>query len=384
MHAPPEYAKPYLNLKETGKGRSSLGRAHFYGMIANIDDNVGKLRKFLAEEKLSDNTIFIFTTDNGTAAGAQVFNSGMRGQKGSEYDGGHRVPFFAHWPNGKLTGGRDVNLITAHVDVVPTLLDLCGIPSPKEIKFDGRSIRPLLDNTAKDWPDRILVTDSQRVKDPIKWRKSAVMTTQWRFNNGKELYDIKKDPGQKKNVAAEHPEVVARLTKFYDAWWAELLPTFKQDTAINLGHQAENPARLTSHDWITTKSTPWNQRHVRTAVTGEGMNGFWNVNVVEDGEYEFRLRRWPEEIDKPLNAAIPAGKDVPGTEAYRAIAGEKIEPTKATLQIGDKQHEIKIKPGDKEAVFTLKLKAGKTRLTTLFHTADNKVYGAYFVYVLKK
>ena len=210
------------------------------------------------------------------------------------------------------------------------------------------------------------------------------MTSQWRFNNGKELYDIKKDPGQKNNVAADHPEVVARLTKFYDDWWAELLPTFKQSTAIYLGHPGENPARLTSHDWITTKSTPWNQRHVRTAATGEGMNGFWNVKIVEDGEYEFRLRRWPEEIDQPIDATIPAGADVPGTKAYRAIPGVKFDPIKATIQLGDQQHETKVKPGDKEAVFTLRLKAGTTRLTTLFHTKDDKTYGAYFVYVLKK
>ena len=76
-----------------------------------------------------------------------------------------------------------------------------------------------------EWPDRILVTDSQRVKDPIKWRKSAVMTSQWRLNNGKELYDIKKDPGQKSDVAGKHPKVVRRLTEFYDQWWAELAIT---------------------------------------------------------------------------------------------------------------------------------------------------------------
>ncbi len=74
--------------------------ANFYGMIANIDDNVGKLREFLDQEGLTDNTIFIFTTDNGTSSGDEVFNAGMRGKKGSQYDGGHRVPFFLHWPQG--------------------------------------------------------------------------------------------------------------------------------------------------------------------------------------------------------------------------------------------------------------------------------------------
>ena len=143
-------------------------------MIANIDDNVGEFRKFLDDEGLTENTIFIFTTDNGTSSGAGVFNDGMRGKKGSQYDGGHRVPLFLHWPEGKLTGGYDVEPITSYVDVVPTLIDLCELQAPEGVKFDGTSIKPLLNGvTPKDWPDRMLVTDSQRVKDPIKWKSSV-------------------------------------------------------------------------------------------------------------------------------------------------------------------------------------------------------------------
>ena len=87
------------------------------------------------------------------------------------------------------------------------------------MKFDGTTIADLLNGNANDWRDRMLITDSQRVKDPIKWRKSSVMTNRWRLINGKELYDIKADPGQESNVASGHPSVVDRLTKFYDAWW---------------------------------------------------------------------------------------------------------------------------------------------------------------------
>ena len=99
------------------------------------------------------------------------------------------------------------------------------------------------------------------------WRKSAVMTDQWRLVNGKELYDIRADHGQKKNVASANPTVVKRLTKFYDDWWKELVPTFGQPTAIYLGHSdpAANPVRLTCHDWIANGSTPWNQRQIRNA-----------------------------------------------------------------------------------------------------------------------
>ncbi|MBM83081.1 MAG: N-acetylgalactosamine-4-sulfatase [Planctomycetaceae bacterium] len=377
MHSPEEFSKPYSKL--------NVGLANFYGMIANIDDNVGKMRKFLADERLADNTIFIFTTDNGSSSGWRTFNAGMRAGKGSEYDGGHRVPFFVYWPKGDLKGGRDVEPIAAHVDVVPTLIDLCGVKAPKNVKFDGFSIRPYLYGFEEEsWPDRILVTDSQRVKDPIKWRKSSVMTNEWRLINGKELYAIKKDPGQKKNVADENPKVVARLRYFYDKWWADIEPSFKNATAIYLGHPAENPARLTSHDWITTGSTPWNQGHVRRAVTGARNTGFWNVKVVEAGDYEIRLRRWPEEADLPINASLKPGTDVPGVKAFRTAPGQEIEPVKATVSIGDVNAEATVDPGVKEVKFQLKLPAGKSRLTALFETADGKTYGAYYAYVTKK
>ena len=377
MHSPVEFSKPYEKVK-------NVGLANFYGMIANIDWNVGTMRAFLEEEGLAENTIFIFTTDNGSSSGWRTFNAGMRAGKGSEYDGGHRVPFFVRWPKGGLTGGRDVEPITAHVDVLPTLIDLCGVASPKGVKFDGTSIAPLLRGKGGDWPDRILVTDSQRVKDPIKWRKSSVMTSRWRLINGRELYDIKKDPGQKTNVADGHTEVVARLTQFYDAWWEELLPTFSNATAIHLGHPAENPARLTSHDWITTGSTPWNQRHIRTATTGAKNTGFWNVKVVADGDYQIRLRRWPEETDLAIDAPLKAGAPVPGTKAFRVVPGKRIQPVKASLKIGDLSVSAKIEPGAKEATFDVTLKAGKTRMWALFTTADGKTYGAYYAYVRKK
>ena len=382
MHAPEESAKPYLD-----KVKKNVGLAHFYGMIANIDDNVGALRAFLKEEGLEEDTIFIFTTDNGSSSGAKVHNNGMRGQKGSEYDGGHRVPFFVKWPNGKLGGGRDVSQIAAHVDVLPTLIDLCEIGSPKGVKFDGTSIVPLLSNkkTRALWPDRILVTDSQRVKDPIKWRKSAVMTSKWRLVNGKELYDIKADPGQKKDVSQDNPEAVARLTKFYDEWWADLEPTFAQDTVIYLGHPNENPARLTSHDWIFTGPVPWNQAHIRRAVTHKTVgDAFWYVNVVEDGDYEVRLRRWPEESDKAINAELPPGADVPGVKAFRTAAGQGINAVKASLKIGDIEKSAEFAGDAKEVKFNVTLKAGKTKLTGTFFNADGQPYGAYYAYVLKK
>ena len=113
---PPAYSAPYA------KGKTA-GVQKFYGMIANIDENVGKLRAYLEEQGLADNTIFIFTTDNGTAGGEGIFNAGMKGKKSSTYDGGHRVPFFLHWPAGGFNQERRVESLTAHIDVFPTFLD---------------------------------------------------------------------------------------------------------------------------------------------------------------------------------------------------------------------------------------------------------------------
>ncbi len=377
MHSPPEWSKPYQHL--------GVKLANFYGMIANIDYNVGELRKFLKREGLEQNTIFIFTTDNGTSTGSKVFNAGMRGSKGSEYDGGHRVPFFIRWPAGKLNQPKDVNPITAHVDILPTLMDFCQIPIPKNLKFDGVSLKPILyQPECTDWPDRILVTDSQRVKDPIKWRKSAVMTSRWRLINGKELYDIKKDPSQKSDVASGFPDVTRRLRNFYEHWWAELEPTFANSTAIYLGDPHENPSRLTSHDWITTHLTPWNQAHIRNAYNGRENTGYWNVKIVKDGMYEIALRRWPKVIDHPITAPLPPGKDVPGVKAYRATAGKAIPAVRASLQIGPFRESKPVPKDANEIVFRVPLRAGKTTMKALFHTKTGAEYGAYYVYVTKK
>ena len=377
MHSPEKFSAPYT--------KQGINLGNFFGMIANIDHNVGQMRAFLKKKGLAENTIFIFTTDNGTSSGANVHNNGMRGRKGSEYDGGHRVPFFMHWPKGGLNKGRDVNMITSYVDIVPTLIDYCDVPSPKGVKFDGVSIRPLIEGKESNWPDRILITDSQRVRDPIKWRKSSVMTDQWRLVNGKELYDINADPGQKKNIASANSKVVSRLTKFYDAWWEEIVPTFGEPTAIYLGADAPlaNPVTLTCHDWIADGSTPWNQRHIRNAEKKPGNTGFWAVDVKRAGEYTVELRRWPKESGATITAELKAGADVPGVTPFRARPGKFFGAVKAHLKLGGQDLTLPVKQGAKSVTFKLKLKPGRDELWAKFTDADGVPMGAFYAYVTK-
>jgi len=374
MHSPVEYSRPYQD--------QGVTVANFFGMIANIDWNVGRLREFLADEGIADNTIFIFTTDNGTSAGAKVFNAGMRGRKGSQYDGGHRVPCFIRWPQGGIDGGVDRDRLAAHIDLLPTLIDLCDLQPPTGVKFDGRSIAgPLKGESSAAWPDRTLVTDSQRVKDPIKWRQSAVMTDRWRLIDGKQLFDIKADPGQRSDIAKSHPEVFDRLRRFYEHWWSELEPTFDDATAIYLGHEAEPITRLTSHDWITAKMTPWNQSHVRAALNGSANTGYWNVNVVRAGQYAIVLRRWPLEIDHAIDAPLPPGDLVPGQRAYRATPGTPVHAVKANLKIGNRSLSQPVSSDQRAVTFEIDLKGDEQQLSATFETDDGEVYGAYYVYV---
>lgn len=390
MHAPEEYAKPY---EDAGL---DTGTAHFFGMIANIDDNVGALRDWLAEKGLAENTIFIFTTDNGTSSGAKVHAAGMRGKKGSEYDGGHRVPFFMHWPAGGFSEEKMVDTITAHVDVVPTLLDLCGVDAPADVKFDGVSIRPLIESDKRpgDWPDRILVTDSQRVVDPIKWRKSSVMTDKWRLvsdagNDGTprhQLFDIEADPGQENDILIDHSDVAERLKGFYDEWWKEIEPTFGSPARIKIGHEAENPSRLTSHDWIAEQMVPWNQQHIRSGVDKPSHTGFWNLDVVEGGDYEIVLRRWPDEDEvakKSITDSVAPGEPVPGTKAFRTTPGRAIAASKATIEIAGETMEATVPEGASSVKFDLTLPKGKTELTARFLGDGGEVTGAFYAYVKK-
>lgn len=367
------------------RGLAKLREPGFYGMIANIDDNMGRLVKFLRDKGLEENTILIFTTDNGSSSGAQVHNAGMRGAKGSPYEGGHRVPFFLSWPKGGLTGGRDLPTLAAHIDVLPTLRDLCGLKRPKGPELHGRSWKPLLESKEGAWSERTIVTDSQRLENLVKWRQAAVMTAQWRLVNPSpggdpeklELFDIQKDPGQKQNVAGDHPEVVKRLSADYDRWWQLVSARSDEYVRIALGDPAENPVRLTAHDWHGEGSEKvWNQRGIREAPAA---NGFWAVDVRRSGLYRIELRRWPKEADLPMEAGYKDAE--PNRET---AAGKAVPLVKARLKIGDVEREVAVQPGEKAAVFEVRLRRGPAEMWTWLTGGGGEERGAYFAYVERR
>ncbi|HRI15433.1 MAG TPA: arylsulfatase [Verrucomicrobiota bacterium] len=224
---------------------ANTNAARFLGMVANIDDNVGRLLARLEEWNLEKNTLIVFLTDNGTDGGMLAgYNAGMRGNKGTAFLGGTRAASFWRWL-GTIEPG-DCPALTAHVDVFPTLVAIAGAQLVPEVtaQIEGRSLVPLLENPAAPWPERVLFTHLGRWPkgaDPAtaKFRMCAVRTKQWHLvsPDGQRtpnwmLFDVSRDPGETNNVAVENPEAVRNLSSQYDAWWNSVQPGLVNESAV--------------------------------------------------------------------------------------------------------------------------------------------------------
>jgi arylsulfatase len=242
--APPQNAKRFTDL---GFSERDAG---FYGMIENIDENMGRLMEKLDQWDLSKNTIVIFMSDNGSVGGMvregsklgaskdgkpmEGFNAGMKGAKASADEGGVRVPFFIRWP-GKFSPGKAVERITAHIDLLPTLADIAGIDQLPKGQVEGRSLVPLLKNPNAKWKDRYLFTQGARWKTGAEptdhmWKRFAVRNDRFRLVENS-LYDMKADPGQTTDVAGKFPEIVKSMREAYEEFWKDTRPLMVNEDA---------------------------------------------------------------------------------------------------------------------------------------------------------
>ncbi len=237
---------PYIAPEKNAQRFAGLGfddkTAGFYGMIENIDENIGRLLESLESWGLLRDTLIVFLSDNGPAGdglgagtlgrnpdGTPVdsWNAGMKGAKGSVDEGGTRVPAFFRW-DGRIAAGREIDRLAAHIDMFPTLAALAGAGTPEK-QVEGRSLLPLLEDAGAEWPDRYLFAHQGRWPvgsdpDAYQWKTFAVRDQRFRFINNTELFDLEADPGQTKNVIEDHPETVATMRSAYDAWWKETRP----------------------------------------------------------------------------------------------------------------------------------------------------------------
>ncbi|MCA9147070.1 MAG: arylsulfatase [Planctomycetaceae bacterium] len=357
-----KWSQPYNAIAKWGSG------ANFYGMIANFDHNLGELRRRLDELDLTNNTILVFMTDNGTANGGKFhgldseafegFNAGMRGKKSSLYDGGHRVPFFIRWPAAGILGGRDIDSLAAHIDVLPTLAELCGINVPANHRPDGSSFAKQLTNGDAPFYREYLIVQFQGGahfrEAPQAWSDTCVLRKNWRLINGQELYDMQADPAQRNNVATDHPEIVNQLREQYLPFWDSVSPRMTP-VRIDLGNPANNPTVLCSQDWyLPNGNPPWNFGSIRKLPKTTGP---WMVNVKVPGRYRLTLRQLPKEADAQIKAV------------------------RARVVIAGQERTREVEPGSKGVVFNIDLPAGPTELLTYLYDENDRAGGAYFTEV---
>eukprot|EP00913_Durusdinium_trenchii_P028337 g26565.t1 len=313
----------------------------FYGMCENIDENVGRLLATLKKKKIERNTIVLFLTDNGGTAGVKIYNAGMRGGKTSVHEGGCRVPLFIRWPE-RFTRPRVVKQISSHIDLYPTLLDLCNVPRPKGPPIDGVSLRPLLEGRGTDWPARVLFTHNPisatnrypgavrtqryRLVRTIRGRQGGSSATPADANAPPwKLFDMQTDPGEKQDLAKLRPKVVARLSRLYEKWIDDTSRRKLTRLPIPVGHKEEDPVSLNApqaffngslrfyrgpgfaHDWLTgwtdTQSKAW-----------------FEIDVVRGGTYELTLEYGCPKNDAGSTIVVRTGsqslsKTVPAAEA---------------------------------------------------------------------
>lgn len=333
--------------------------AAFYGMCENMDDNVGRLLARLDELKLADNTIVLFLTDNGGTAGVKTYNAGMRGGKTSVHEGGSRVPLFMRWPAARWQP-HVAQPIVSHIDLFPTLMDLCGVKPPAGPPVDGRSLRPLLENAdAAAWPERTLFTHNpidETNKYPgavrtqrhrlVREIKGSAGGSKARANDASatawQLYDMETDPGQKTDIASAHPDLVKQLGAQYDAWFADIASQGLQRFPLPVGHAEQNPVELHAPQSYPDKplhfaSGPGFANDWLTGWTDAKAKVCFEIDVVAAGDYDLELAfacpaadagsRLRVSIgDQMIEAAVPPAeaphiplphRDEAGRERYR-------------------------------------------------------------------
>ena len=284
-----KYAKHDRPFPKMDKPQKNAAKK-IYGMVSNIDDNIGRLLNKLEELNLKENTIVIFMTDNGPQ---QVrYNGGLRGRKGSVYEGGVHVPFFIRYPK-KLKANYEIDVPAAHFDLLPTLLDICGIPQPPNL--DGKSLWPLLQGNTVNWADdRPIFFDWNRGY-PERYRNMAVRRGNFKLvghvdHNAKpsdfELYDLSKDPGEIQNICDQKPALATELKALFDNWYDGIIKSPNLgNVPIIIGSEKENPTLLSRNDAKGSWGI-WAQKEIF---------GYWDVRVEEEAEFNIKCY-----FEKPL------------------------------------------------------------------------------------
>ena len=257
-----------------------------YAMVTNIDDNIGRVLNKLEALHLEDNTVVIFMTDNGPQQKRYI--AGLRGRKSDVYQGGVRAPLFVRNPQIDGTSNL-IETTAAHIDMFPTLAEICGAELPGDRLLDGKSLLPLMIGEKVDWENRPLFFNWTR-KYPEKYRNVALQMGQYKlvghtdYNPGIEefeLFDLDDDPYELNNIVSTNQQVAESLKEEMDKIFSSLI---QSDNLLNpplimVGHEQENPIVLNRNDAKGQRGI-WAQQE---------LYGYWDV-AIQEGYYDLKLR----------------------------------------------------------------------------------------------
>lgn len=298
------------------------------------------------------------------------------GSAGASSGGGVQTGAVSPAGNGAPAAGRDVSDVTRATDLLPTLVDLCGLRVDDEVQFDGVSLAGVARGTDSALPERMTVVQYGHPNERPDFGKTgkyvaAVLWGRWRLVGGGELYDIAADPGQESDVATAHPGVVARMRDHYEQWWAGVGGNLDRYQPLTIGAAEENPMRLCSADWAWAFAD--NQGNIRGPVMDSGT---WHVYAARAGAYSLTLRRWPEESGLGIAAEAPPLVGVDGGWP----AGKAIPAASAWLRAGGAEATLPVPEGATEVTFRMALDAGPAQIRSWWIDAQRRqLAGAYYL-----
>ncbi|MEX2371362.1 MAG: arylsulfatase [Bacteroidales bacterium] len=353
-------------------GRVDSITASFFGMIRNIDRNMGNLDNWLEKRGLKENTLVVYMTDNGGTRGVDFYNAGMRDKKGSNYDGGHRAACFIRWPKASFGNPRTVYGATEIQDLLPTFIDLLDFSMEKEAKFDGISLVPVLKDQ-EEIENRMFVVQYGGHTRPEKYF-SCVVWDAWRLVGENELYELNDDPGQETNIAGSHPEILKAMQDYYEQWWERVEPGINQFIPVIVGDEKEDPVIFNSNNWVGgAVNTQWKVAQAGGDVRG----GVTHIRVDSEGRYLVKLSRWPFHLERSLMKAGPE-TTIGGT---RIRTGKAVPIAFGCVSVNqDDPLVVPCNPGDTEIAMELNLRQGDNTVQAWFMDKGHRdLIGAYYI-----
>lgn len=289
-HGPFQVPDKYFNKYKSGGLDDKT--AAVYGMVENVDDNVGLLLQTLDSLQLKENTIVVFLTDNGP--NGRRYNGGMKGVKGNVDEGGVRVPFFIRWP-GKIRANHEIETIASHIDVLPTLAQLCGISLPDSLALDGVSLGPLLSDNAEEWKPRNIYT--HQVRQTLAMTLGSVRSDRHRLvlrNDSTLLYDMIQDPFQTNDISVSQLMVANKLRADYISWFEDVTKNYSSPPPIEIGYEKYTRIRLPAHEAKLTGNIKfkggmgWANDYIVNWISSEDVAS-WDINIKRPSEIEVSM-----------------------------------------------------------------------------------------------